>query len=71
MRYTFREIMAAFDVIRQRNLKRTAAQKDLRVSLRGGVDTDNAKEQELVEEQIMVAFDIQKTLAPLGEDELD
>ncbi|EYC17469.1 hypothetical protein Y032_0030g2068 [Ancylostoma ceylanicum] len=66
-----RKIMAAFDVIRQRNLKKIAAQKDLRISLRDGVDTDNAKEQELVEEQIMVALDTQKTLAPLGEDELD
>ncbi|KHJ75988.1 hypothetical protein OESDEN_24393 [Oesophagostomum dentatum] len=63
--------MAAFDVIRQRNLKKIAAQKDLRISLRGGVDTDSMKADELVEEQIMVALDTQKTLAPLGEDELD
>ncbi|KIH59425.1 hypothetical protein ANCDUO_10345 [Ancylostoma duodenale] len=66
-----RKIMAAFDVIRQRNLKKIAAQRELRISLRDGVDTDNAEEQELVEEQIMVALDTQKTLAPLGEDELD
>ncbi|KAK6019029.1 hypothetical protein OSTOST_15351 [Ostertagia ostertagi] len=66
-----RKIMAAFELIRQKNLKKIAAQRELRISLRGGVDTDNKQAEELVEEQIMVALDTQKTLAPLGEDELD
>ncbi|PIO67121.1 hypothetical protein TELCIR_11145 [Teladorsagia circumcincta] len=66
-----RKIMAAFELIRQKNLKKIAAQRELRISLRGGVDTDNKQAEELVEEQIMVALDTQKTLAPLGDDELD
>lgn len=66
-----RKIMAAFETVRQRNLKKIAAQRELRMSLRGGVDTDAKDTEELVEEQIMVALDTQKTLAPLGEDEQD
>ncbi|VDL73112.1 unnamed protein product [Nippostrongylus brasiliensis] len=66
-----RKIMTAFELIRQKNLKKIAAQREFRMSLRGGIDTDNKESEELVEEQIMVALDTQKTLAPLGDDEMD
>uniref|UniRef100_A0A1I7XQ51 Eukaryotic translation initiation factor 3 subunit 9 n=1 Tax=Heterorhabditis bacteriophora TaxID=37862 RepID=A0A1I7XQ51_HETBA len=66
-----KKIMSAFDMVRQKNLKHLACLHEERIKLRGGVDTDAVlSTEDLVEEQIMVALNTQKTLAPLG-DEID
>ncbi|CAI4225753.1 unnamed protein product [Auanema sp. JU1783] len=65
-----RKIMAAFNLIRQKNLDIISSQKDKKIELRGGVDTDaKLNAEELVEEQITLPLSTEKTVASVAEDQ--
>uniref|UniRef100_A0A8R1E1K4 Eukaryotic translation initiation factor 3 subunit B n=1 Tax=Caenorhabditis japonica TaxID=281687 RepID=A0A8R1E1K4_CAEJA len=65
-----RKIMAAFDVIRNRNLEYLASIREARIELRNGVDTDaEPNEDEFVDEEITIALSTSKTMAPLSEED--
>lgn len=65
-----RKIMAAFDIIRNRNREELAALRDARIELRNGVDTEaELNEDEFVDEEITIALSTSKTPAPLSEED--
>ncbi|CAI5441922.1 unnamed protein product [Caenorhabditis angaria] len=65
-----RKIMSAFDVIRNRNKELVAAQRDARIALRSGIDTDaTLNPDEFVEEEITIALSTSRTAAPISEED--
>ncbi|UMM16766.1 hypothetical protein L5515_013638 [Caenorhabditis briggsae] len=65
-----RKIMAAFDVIRNRNRECLENTRHLRIALRSGVDTEaQLDEDEFVDEEITIALSTSKTAAPLSEED--